>query len=79
MNDTLGALKKTNPLALLLMAALSILCGRILYSGLPLDHKTTLFILSVALVLVAVTFETYRISWQEDVEEEALRRQLFGR
>lgn len=79
MSETFGALKKTNPFALLLMVALSILAGRISYSSLSLERKTTLLVLSLALVLVAVTYETYRIARQEQLEEEALRRRLFGR
>ena len=78
MSETFSTFKKTNPLMLLLMAALSILAGRILYSSIPLDRKTTLFILSFALILVAVIFEARQIDGKEQLKEEALRHRLFG-
>lgn len=78
MSEALSTLKKTNPLGLLLIVAMAVLAGRILYSSLPLEHKALLFVLSISLALVVCAFETYRISWQEELEEEALRRRLFG-
>ena len=78
MSETFSTFKKSNPFMLLLMVALSILAGRILYSSMSMERKATLLVLSFGLILVAVIFESRQIDRKEELEEEALRRRLFG-
>ena len=79
MSESLSALKKINPVVVVLTLALMVLSNTVLWdSSLPLERRALLFGLSLALVLVAVGFEAHRIARQEDWEKEAIRRKLFG-
>jgi hypothetical protein len=68
----LGALKKINPVVVVLTLALLIVSNMVTWNpSLRLEHRALVFGLSLALVLVAVGFEAHRIARQEDLEKEA--------
>ena len=75
----LGPLKKMSPVIVVLIVVAIIVSNLVLTSSMAFEHKATLFALSLAIVIVAVAYEAYRIGKEEEAEREALRRKLFGK
>ena len=75
----LGPLKKISPVIMILIVVAMIVSNLVLASSMIFEHKATLFALSLAIVIVAVAYETYRIGKEEELEREVLRRKLFGK
>ena len=75
----LGPLKKISPVIMFLIVVAMIVSNLVLASSMTFEHKATLFALSLAIVIVAVAYEAYRIGKEEELEREALRRKLFGK
>ena len=79
MSEGLSALKKINPIIVILTLALMVVGNAVTFdSSLPVERRALVFALSLALVMVAVGFEAHRIATQEELEEQALRRRLSG-
>ena len=75
----MGSLKKISPVVVVLIVVAIIVSNMVLTSSMTFEHKATLFALSLAIVIVAVAYEAYRIGKEEELEREALRRKLFGK
>jgi len=79
LSEGLSALKKINPIIVILTLALMVVGNAVTFdSSLPVERRALVFALSLALVMVAVGFEAHRIATQEELEEQALRRRLSG-
>ncbi|UCD26847.1 MAG: hypothetical protein JSV75_01625 [Candidatus Bathyarchaeota archaeon] len=75
----MGALKKMNPVIVVLIVVAIIVSNLVLTSSMAFEHKVMLFALSLAIVIAAVAYEAYRIGKEEESEKEALHRKLFGK
>ena len=74
-----GPLKKISHVIVVLIVVARIVSNLVLASSMAFEHKATLFALSLAIVIAAVAYETYRIGKEEELEREVLRRKLFGK
>ena len=79
MSEALSTLKKINPVVMVLSVVLIIVSNTVVFdSSLSFERKAVFFALSLAIILVAAGYEAYRIGREEQLEEEALRRRLYG-
>ena len=78
MSEALSVMKKFNPAALLLLVAVLVIGSRILASSMPLEQKILPFIFSIIFLYALLGFEVRRVDRQEALEQEAMRRKLFG-
>jgi len=74
-----GPLKKISHVIVVLIVVARIVSNLVLTSSMAFEHKATLFALSLAIVIVAIAYEAYRIGKEEEVEREALRRKLSSK
>ena len=74
-----GPLKKISHVIVVLIVVAMIVSNLVLTSSMDFEHKVTLFALSLAIVIVAVAYEAYRIGKEEELEREALRRKLSSK
>jgi hypothetical protein len=68
-----GIFRRFNPFVFVLLFALIYVSGLIINLPLPLDQKAIPYILSVALVFLAVFAEYYRMEKERELEERLWR------
>ena len=76
--ESFSQLKKIHPVILILVIVGTTLTSWIFSQNMPLENKLLPIILSFALCLLTVLFESYRIGKESELREKAWRRRVFG-
>ena len=73
--SSLGLIRKVHPVAFALIFGFMILTSQIWSSNLPLTEKIVPLAMSFSLYLIAVFFEFYRVSKEQEMREKGLAKE----